>query len=127
MAEVPETPPQLGSKTLVDRVAEVGKKITLPVVDTFTRKKACHRFMIPFDVQTPQDDRLHPGQVKINVAPHMAHVSCLGAGGDGGPGCALWNAEQKECYDVTNIKAQTRIAAALENSNDYQRLHTHES
>ncbi len=50
----------------------------------------------------------------------MAFVPCVGAA------CALWNAQEKECYDVTEKKASVRTATILETMDAYQRLHTRE-
>jgi hypothetical protein len=64
--------------------------------------KACHRFRIPMSVAAP--DKLG------NVALHgqMAFIDCIGEK------CNLYNAEAKECHDVTAAKASTRLCNLVE-------------
>lgn len=89
------------------------------IVDRFTGKLACHRFMIPFDVQTPVQG-IDPKMVNIKVDAHMAHVNCIGVK------CALWNDGRKECFDVSERAAQIKLAQVLEDIEGFQRMHSQE-
>jgi hypothetical protein len=56
----------------------------------------CHRFFAP--VVVPQPDRIDPRRVTIQA--NLGNFACIGAK------CTLWNAEAKECWDVTARKGQ---------------------
>ena len=56
----------------------------------------CHRFFAP--VVVPQPDRLDPR--KMNIQANLGNFACIREK------CTLWNAEAKECWDVTARKGQ---------------------
>jgi hypothetical protein len=56
----------------------------------------CHRFFAP--VVFPEPDKLQPN--RMNITPRMGNFACIK------DKCMLWNAEDKECWDVTSAKSQ---------------------
>lgn len=60
----------------------------------------CHRFFAP--VVYPEQDPLVPN--KVTITPKLGNFNCLKTK------CMLWNAADKECYDVTNAKSQKIMA-----------------
>lgn len=111
--------PGLGSAALQAKVAEIVKSAAVAVVDEFTGKKICHRMYIPIAVPTPKQG-LKPGVTEIVVNSQIANVPCAG------DKCAMWNKDQKECFDVSAVKAQIKSAHVMEQMDAHNRMHTHE-
>lgn len=60
----------------------------------------CHRFYAP--VVFPEPDRIDPR--KMNIIPRLGNFSCIQEK------CTIWNAEAKECRDVTDSKSRALLA-----------------
>jgi hypothetical protein len=110
-------PSTLGSKEVLDKVAEFTKPRLPPPVDVFTGKKACHKFFIPVHFFEPST--LKPGSADLKSL--VANTACIGER------CALWNEERLECLEASKLKADIKVPVMLEQMDGYMRLHSSES
>ncbi len=107
------------SPSIADRIAAVSPT-PKPKTEGRPLGLTCHRFYIPFDVQTPEQSKLHPGQVQIKVLAQVAHVECQREK------CGLWNGEKKECEEILAQRAISKIPEILEGIDGYMRMHNQE-
>ena len=86
--------------------------------DVWTGKKVCMCFKIPASFITPKSKvtALDPKAVEVQLNLQMGYTNCLGLT------CGNWNAEDKECWNITDKRNKHAIAQHLETLVDLTRI-----